>query len=101
MDTDFSIQVAGFPIQIDTISAWVFSDPTTPTTTLELVDFLSAKSFSDSAQIGQPSAKASYRFPIAVRQRFLTNATSETLTTLFFTTGAQVVIDVVVSIRVS
>lgn len=97
---DFGIPSTSTPFQIDSISAWAFSDPTVSSVTLTLTDDLTGKSFSDSGQIGQPAAKVSYRFPLAVREKFYKSTSATTFTSVAFTAGAQVVVDIIVSVLV-
>jgi len=98
--TDFGIPATATPFQIESISAWAFADPTVPAVTLTLQDDLTGKAFSDSGQIGQPAAKVSYRFPLAVREPFWKSSSGKTFTNLTFTVGPQVVVDIVVSILI-
>jgi len=97
---EFGLPATATPASIESISAWCFADTTNPLVTLTLTDGLTGKSFTDSSQIGQPSAKASYRFPLNIRQGFFKATDSNVLTTITATVGAQVVIDVVLSVLV-
>jgi len=98
--TDFGIPATATPFQIESISAWAFADTTVSTVNLSLLDEQTGKSFSDTSQIGQPASKVAYRFPLVTRQAFFKETSGTNFTTLTFTAGAQVVIDVVLSILV-
>lgn len=95
--TDFELPATSTPFQVESISAWTFATPTVATTFIGLVDVETGKSFEDSGQIGQPSAKAGYKYSLSTRQKFFTAGSNVVFTTVNFTVGAQVVIDIIVS----
>lgn len=96
--SDFGLPASTPSLFLESINAWAFADPTVPNVSLTLSDSATSKSFSDTSQIGQPASKVAYRYPYGSRLVPRDPVSESTVTTVTFTAGAQVVIDVILSI---